>query len=257
MRRGPRASLYRDWGGNAFPRRSEGGSVRSNEGASRQARRARRQPLAAGLCRRPAARARPQGEVRPRERKSSVNCVCCIKEYFLSLHPLVSGVIFSQLRAGPGPGSPALRPLHPEQQARLRVTSLSPTQKPRCCCVAFRPEARLLPQDVRRGRPRLAVPPCSSPRESPAQARLVAAPETRCTSPRAFARTCCPERPSSPPIAEPQPRSAPGPAALPPRACSVAAVCPQTAVRGSCLAGAAADTGLGFPRVCSVQVFAR
>lgn len=229
MRRGPRASLYRDWGGNAFPRRSEGGSVRSNEGASRQA---RRQPLAAGLCRRPAARARPQGEVRPRERKSSVNCVCYIKEYFLSLYPLVSGVIFSQLRAGPGPGSPALRPLHPEQQARLRVTSLSPTQKPRCCRVAFRPEARLLPQDARRGRPRLAVPPCSSPRESPAQTRLVAAPETRCTSPRAFARTCCPERPSSPPIAEPQPRSAPGPAALPPRACSVAAVCPQTAVVG-------------------------
>lgn len=118
------------------------------------------QPLAAGMCRCSASQACPEGEVRSREHKSSVNCVCYIKDYFLSLHPLVSGVIFSQLLAGPGTSSAALRPLRPEQHVCLcactaaSVRSLSP-----------RPEAQLLLQDTGQGCPRLAVRPGYSPCE--------------------------------------------------------------------------------------------
>lgn len=212
MRRGPRASLYRDRGEEKpFPRRNEGGSVKTNEGSVVEGeRRAEQQPLA-GTCRCSASQACPEGEVRSREHKSSVNCVCYIKDYFLSLHPLVSGVIFSQLLAGPGTSSAALRPLRPEQHVCLRVH----------CCFRQVPEPQAggpAPATGHRtGLPPPRCPPWLLALQAPGQTRLVWSLCLKHTAlphphPHAWRSTSYPELPSSPLIPEPQPRPAPGPA---------------------------------------------
>lgn len=106
--------------------------LRENQGRGRWGRRA---PVPSAAPRRwavpaCASQAGAQRKMRSRERQSSVRCVRYIKENFLSLRPLASSVVFSQLPARrPGASAPALRP-----PARPLPVCVSPARLRAPCC---------------------------------------------------------------------------------------------------------------------------